>query len=133
MNLSVYILLISARIVAQIDFIDFFINSLLTGIGLIFVLFIVIFVGIFVFAFYMICKSMRSTAKSMDAIKLPQTPPTHHSRTLIRESLPEECPNCDAPLRYDEVKWVGPRRAECPYCGQTVDLEEREFTESYEK
>ena len=129
MTLSVFLTLVSARLVAQIDFIDFFINSLLTGIGFIFILFIAIFVGVFVFAFYMICKSMRSTAKTIGTMDIPDVSP-HHERTFIRESLPAECPKCDAPLRYNEVKWVGPRRAECPYCGQTVDLEEREITET---
>jgi len=131
MNLLVFISVISARLVAQLDFIDFFINSLFTGIGLMFILFIAIFVGVFVFAFYMICKSMRATAKSMDVVKFPKTPPPQHERTVVRESLPAECPKCDAPLRYDEVEWVGPRRAACPYCGQTVDLVEREITETY--
>jgi hypothetical protein len=118
-----------ARIIAQIDFFDFFLNSLLTGIGLIFILFIAIFVGVFVFAFYMICKSMRSTAKTIGTVEFPEIEAPHHEHTVIRESLPAECPKCDAPLRYNEVRWVGPRRAECPYCGQTVDLEERK--ESY--
>jgi hypothetical protein len=131
MNLLVFISVITARMVAQLDFIDFFINSLFAGIGLIFFLFIAIFVGVFVFAFYMICKSMRSTVKTMDTVKLPKTPSPQHERTVIRETLPAECPKCDAPLRYDEVEWVGPRRAACPYCGQTVDLVEQEFTETY--
>ncbi|MFX0168244.1 MAG: hypothetical protein ACFE89_02705 [Candidatus Hodarchaeota archaeon] len=121
----------SAYLVAQIDFIDFFLNIMFGGIGLIFVLFIVIFVGVFVFIIYMVCKSMRSAARSMDAVKIPEPETPRRERHLIRESLPEECPECDAPLKYNEVKWVGPRRAECPYCGNVVDLEDREFTETY--
>jgi hypothetical protein len=79
----------------------------------------------------MICKSMRSTAKSIGTVTPSEPVTSQRERRVIRESLPAECPECDAPLRYNEVKWVGPRRAECPYCGNTVDLEEREITETY--
>lgn len=34
--------------------------------------------------------------------------------------LPARCPSCYAPLRTDEVVWIEPGRAECPYCGTVV-------------
>ncbi len=34
-----------------------------------------------------------------------------------RGSLPGKCPNCGAPLKPDQVNWLSPRSAECPYCG----------------
>ncbi|MFX1318757.1 MAG: hypothetical protein ACFE9D_10240 [Promethearchaeota archaeon] len=110
---------------AQFEFVDMLLNLIFGAFGLIFILFIAIFVGIFIFAFYMICKSMRAATKEMD---IPET--VHLSsqqkqdRQLIRESLPAECPRCDAPLKYNEVQWTGPRQAECPYCGEVVELEE---------
>ncbi len=114
-----------AILAAQIDFIDGLINLIFGAFGLIFVVFIAIFVGIFIFAFYMICKSMRAAARDIDMpepVHIDQEP--GHERQLIRESLPAECPNCDAPLKYNEVIWTGPRQAECPYCGTVVELEE---------
>lgn len=41
---------------------------------------------------------------------------------IVREELPEKCPHCSAPLKDEEVDWVGPHTAECPYCGGTVKL-----------
>jgi hypothetical protein len=117
-----YILTIVA---AQFDFVDALLNLIFSAFGLFFIFFIAIFVGIFIFAFYMICKSMRSAAKDMDMPRsIPVTTTSRSDRQLLRESLPAECPNCDAPLKYNEVRWTGPRQAECPYCGEVVELEE---------
>lgn len=41
---------------------------------------------------------------------------------VVREELPEKCPHCSAPLKDEEVDWVGPHTAECPYCGGAVKL-----------
>ena len=112
-------------IAAQFEFVDMLLNFIFGAFGLVFILFIAIFVGVFIFAFYMICRSMRAATKEID---MPET--VHFSsqqrqdRQLIRESLPVECPRCDAPLKYNEVRWTGPRQAECPYCGEVVELEE---------
>lgn len=118
-------LLILPVLAMQLDFVDHLLNLIFGAFGLFFVLFIAIFVGIFVFAFYMICKSMRAASAS---ITMPEPVfadnDSGHDRQLIRESLPASCPHCDAPLKYNEVKWTGPRQAECPYCGTAVELEE---------
>lgn len=122
--------LVTTFVSKQIDFFDSFLNLIFGAFGLFFIFFIAIFVGIFIFAFYMICKSMRSAAKDMDArSSIPITTSSQHERQLLRESLPTECPECDAPLKYNEVKWVGPHRAECPYCGNVAELELREVIE----
>ncbi len=34
--------------------------------------------------------------------------------------LPARCPSCYAPLHSDEVVWLEPGRAECPYCGSII-------------
>jgi hypothetical protein len=34
--------------------------------------------------------------------------------------LPPVCPKCNAPIRGDEVKWTGPRSANCAYCGANL-------------
>lgn len=115
----------SHLLVAQIDFVDALLNLIFGAFGLFFVFFIAIFVGIFVFAFYMICKSMRAASKQMDMVQSVEVDDiSREDRQLIRESLPASCPHCDAPLKYNEVRWTGPRQAECPYCGTAVELEE---------
>jgi hypothetical protein len=35
-------------------------------------------------------------------------------------ALPANCPACKAPLRSDEVEWLGTREAECAYCGTVL-------------
>jgi len=37
-----------------------------------------------------------------------------------RGTLPGKCPSCGAPIKPDEVNWVGRNSAECPYCGSVV-------------
>ena len=93
--------LVTAFLIKQIDFFDSFLNLIFGAFGLFFIFFIAIFVGIFVFAFYMICKSMRSAAKEMDArSSIPVTASPRHEGKLLRESLPTECPECDAPTTF---------------------------------
>jgi hypothetical protein len=40
------------------------------------------------------------------------------------ELLPSICPMCGGPLRGHEVKWTGPRSADCPYCGSNLPMVE---------
>jgi hypothetical protein len=58
-----------------------------------------------------------SKASSYDITRLPR-----RTRSILREQLPTTCPNCDGALHYGSVRWVGPHRAECPYCGHGVEL-----------
>ncbi len=66
--------------------------------------------------------------KELEALMGP--PPTGFRRRpmpagepiIVREELPEKCPHCSAPLKDEEVDWVGPHTAECPYCGGAVKL-----------
>lgn len=64
-----------------------------------------------------------STESNYDITALPRK-----TRKLLREQLPTNCPNCDGGLIYGTVRWVGPRTAECPYCGNPVLLETVEIT-----
>ncbi len=36
---------------------------------------------------------------------------------LDLDSIPETCPQCNAPLSISDLEWKGPLTAECPYCG----------------
>jgi hypothetical protein len=38
------------------------------------------------------------------------------------EFLPSSCPKCGAPVRRDEVKWMGPQSADCSYCGANLPM-----------
>lgn len=37
-----------------------------------------------------------------------------------RGELPAKCPACGAPIKPDEVTWLDPDSAECPYCGSVL-------------
>jgi len=43
--------------------------------------------------------------------------------------LPPKCATCGGALAMDEVRWVGPLTAKCPYCGTTVPIEWRRIGE----
>jgi hypothetical protein len=43
--------------------------------------------------------------------------------------LPAKCSNCGVALAMDEVRWVGPLTAKCPYCGTNVPIEWRRIGE----
>lgn len=34
--------------------------------------------------------------------------------------LPAKCSSCGAPVKPNEVNWLDPRSAECPYCGSVI-------------
>ncbi len=38
------------------------------------------------------------------------------------ELLPPVCANCGGPIHPYEVKWTGPKSANCPYCGTYLPL-----------
>ena len=40
-----------------------------------------------------------------------------------RGTLPGKCPTCGAPVKPNEVNWVGQDSAECLYCGSVVTAE----------
>lgn len=90
----------------------------------------IIFIVVFVVIIYFTCRVSRarhldriSTRSTFDVTTLPR-----RKRKVLREQLPRLCLECDAPLKYNEVKWTGPHQAECPYCGHTVTLELVETT-----
>jgi hypothetical protein len=42
------------------------------------------------------------------------------SPAASQRSLPAQCPSCGAPVRPNDVKWVGADRVECAYCGTII-------------
>ena len=97
------------------------------------IIFAIVFVFIvimIIFTTYRACRASQNrrldqiaATSTYDVTRLPQ--PT---RKIMREVLPRECDECGAPLKYSQVKWTGPRRAECPFCGHAVELELVETT-----
>lgn len=41
--------------------------------------------------------------------------------------VPKQCPECGASLSNEEVDWVGPLQAKCPFCRTTVEAQPAEF------
>ncbi|MFW9845389.1 MAG: hypothetical protein ACFFD6_01470 [Candidatus Thorarchaeota archaeon] len=41
--------------------------------------------------------------------------------------IPPECPSCGASLNSEQVEWIGPLQAQCPYCLATIEAAERDF------
>lgn len=37
--------------------------------------------------------------------------------------IPSECPSCNHSLSPNEIEWIGPLQAKCPYCGATLVAE----------
>lgn len=53
----------------------------------------------------------------------PAVEPTGEPEAEYRaDLLPSECPKCNAPARGNEVKWTGPRSANCAYCGANLPM-----------
>ncbi|MFW9806836.1 MAG: hypothetical protein ACFFFK_08915 [Candidatus Thorarchaeota archaeon] len=51
-----------------------------------------------------------------------------HSQPVERKSYeaPSYCPSCGASISTDEVDWVAPLKAVCPYCEAVIDAVERD-------
>ena len=60
--------------------------------------------------------------QASEAIAPPPSPATEATLEHRAELLPSACPKCGAPIRGVEVKWTGPRSADCPYCGANLAL-----------
>jgi len=42
------------------------------------------------------------------------------ARPMGRRELPARCSACGAPVKPDDVTWLDPQTAECPYCGSVL-------------
>ncbi len=50
--------------------------------------------------------------------RLAAWPPT--ARPMARRELPAKCSACGGPVKPDDVTWLDPQTAECPYCGSVL-------------
>ena len=55
------------------------------------------------------------------AIPVP-TSPASPAPEHFYDMLPSICPRCGGPIRGHEVKWTGPKSADCPYCGANLPM-----------
>jgi len=51
--------------------------------------------------------------------------PYSHSTDKKTYEAPSYCPSCGAAVSTDEVDWVAPLKAVCPYCETVMDAVER--------
>ena len=41
--------------------------------------------------------------------------------------VPTTCPECRGSLSNEDIDWVGPLQAKCPYCQTTIEAQPAEF------
>ncbi len=57
-----------------------------------------------------------------DSMGVEHSPPQHEKRSY---QAPSTCPSCGASISTNEVDWVAPLKAVCPYCETVMDAVER--------
>jgi tetratricopeptide (TPR) repeat protein len=50
----------------------------------------------------------------------PAAWPSMARPAMARRELPARCSACGAPVKPDDVTWLDPQSAECPYCGSVL-------------
>jgi hypothetical protein len=45
----------------------------------------------------------------------------------INYQVPTNCPECGVSLSNDDVQWIGPLQAKCPFCQTTIEVQPSEF------
>ena len=104
----------------------FSIIALMMGpLGLLFIVF-----GVLVFANSMKQKEAKKAGLSKD---MKQEALTEGRSTVVKVDrriiyqVPKKCPECGGSLSNEEVDWVGPLQAKCPYCRTTIEAQPAEF------
>jgi len=62
-----------------------------------------------------------SSPSPVAAAPMPSSPAPSASEQRF-DLLPSICARCGGPIRGHEVKWTGPRSADCPYCGASLPM-----------
>jgi len=100
-------------------FFDWFMTIFVVGL-IASIVFTCVIIGIIIYAITRATKSRAAVSTTYGVTAVPATP----VREVIHEALPTKCPACLAPISYQQVTWVGPRQAKCPYCGNIIELQQ---------
>ena len=71
--------------------------------------------------------SISTTGDAMYSDSRRRMPSYRRSSQRVVYQVPPRCPSCGASLNSEQVEWVGPLQAQCPYCLATVEASERDF------
>ncbi len=71
--------------------------------------------------------SISTTGDAMYRDRESRSPSYQRPSKRIVYQIPSRCPSCGAALNSEQVDWVGPLQAQCPYCLTTIEASERDF------
>ncbi|MHA1784821.1 MAG: hypothetical protein ACTSVE_06455 [Candidatus Helarchaeota archaeon] len=88
-----------------------------------------------------IAVAIRRNTQKMKSIMRPQKPlrraapfkqprgfaPRSSEKVRVTFRIPDKCPSCKAPITTENVHWIGPLEAECPYCGSSIKAREEKL------
>jgi len=86
--------------------------------------------GILVFLHVLKQEEMKTTGGPADTSQETATgerPAIVKVDRRIIYQVPRKCPECGGSLSNEEVDWVGPLQAKCPFCRTTVEAVPAEF------
>jgi len=90
--------------------------------GILFFMMVVPMIGFFL-GFVVIYKTNKNVFPTYGMFR-PVRQAGSSEASYVHET-PEKCPNCKGILSAENVEWVGPLTAKCPYCGSSVKTEKR--------
>ncbi|MBN2230898.1 MAG: hypothetical protein JW779_15020 [Candidatus Thorarchaeota archaeon] len=90
--------------------------------GILFFIMVVPMIGFFI-GFAVMYKTNKKSFSSAGMFGSAR-PSAGSSESFVYEP-PERCPNCKGVLSAENIEWVGPLTAKCPYCGSSVKTEKR--------
>ena len=63
------------------------------------------------------------TSFGMNPSEIDKSPERTKEKVIYQ--VPAVCPSCGASISQEEVDWVGPLQAKCPYCRATIEVEKK--------
>ena len=72
-------------------------------------------------------KQQAKRSKAESEVKADSGPSVVTVDRRIVYQVPTTCPECGGSLSNEDVDWVGPLQAKCPYCRTTIEAQPAEF------